>query len=142
MMILDFSKLETGKMRLEESPFNLSDLVEAVLENYTNESNKKRLALGCYIPQSVQGNYLGDIVRLKQVLMNLVGNAIKFTEQGEVHIEVFSDEIAGKSRIRFIVTDTGIGIPDSERENIFRSFTQVDASTTRLLVDTAELDLG
>lgn len=129
--VLDFSKLEEGKMELEKAPFELSELVETVLESYTHESNKKNLALGSYIPQHIQGRHLGDIGRIRQILMNLVGNATKFTSAGEVFVEVSIDENTDDKKLRFTVSDTGIGIPDAERNKVFQSFTQVDASTSR-----------
>ncbi|MDR4517541.1 MAG: ATP-binding protein [Nitrosomonas sp.] len=128
--VLDFSKLEAGKINLEEIPFDLADLVETVMESYIQESQKKNLVLGYYIPSSIQGIYLGDSGRIRQVLMNLVGNAVKFTESGEIHVRVSKDNTADQ-RIRFTVSDTGIGIPNAFHEKIFDSFTQIDASTSR-----------
>ena len=129
--ILDFSKLEEGKMELDQAPFELSALVETVVESYTHESSKKNLALGYYIPEQIQGQYLGDIGRLRQILMNLVGNATKFTRAGEVFVEVSIDEVSNEKKLRFTVSDTGIGIPDTEKDKVFQSFTQVDTSTSR-----------
>ena len=128
--VLDFSKLEAGKINLEEIPFDLADLIETVMESYIQENKKKNLVSGYYIPSSIQGIYLGDSGRIRQVLMNLVSNAIKFTESGEIHVRVSRDN-ATDQQLRFTVSDTGIGIPNASHKKIFDSFTQIDASTSR-----------
>ncbi|MCB1983892.1 MAG: response regulator [Burkholderiales bacterium] len=129
--ILDFSKLEAGKIDLEAIPFDPAELVETVMESYIQECQKKNLVLGYYIPTSAQGIYLGDSGRIRQILMNLVSNAIKFTESGEIYVRVSRKGLQNNQKLKFSVSDTGIGIPSESHNKIFDSFTQIDASTSR-----------
>ncbi len=126
--ILDFSKIEAGHLELEAIDFDLPDLVENTAELMAVRAQAKGLELILDIRQGVPNIVMGDPTRLRQILLNLIGNAIKFTEQGEVTIRVEATE---PGLVRFEVLDTGIGIPEDKVGSIFDSFTQVDSSTTR-----------
>jgi PAS domain S-box-containing protein len=131
--ILDFSRIEVGQMEIEEEPFSLKELVEGVADSLSVRAFEKGLELVCYINHNVPDRLIGDMTRIRQVLVNLVINAIKFTDAGEVFINlenmkpVDGDEV----ELQFKVTDTGIGIPEEHGEMIFEKFSQVDSSTTR-----------
>jgi len=129
--ILDFSKIEAGRLELEEVPFNLHDKVHEVLELFGVKSRRKGLSLAAFFEPGVPEWVQGDPMRLRQILVNLVGNAVKFTENGEVSIRVSWREEEGRSLAGFVVNDTGIGIPPEFGESIFDSFSQADGSTTR-----------
>ena len=130
--ILDISKIEAGKIELEQSPFDLRDLVEEVTETFADVAYGKGLELTCTIPANLPTALVGDAGRLRQIMTNLVGNAIKFTEKGEVGIRVEAVEAnAASAFIAFDVTDTGIGIPADKQRHIFDAFAQADSSTTR-----------
>lgn len=130
--ILDFSKLEAGKMQLEEIDFDLNSCIEEVVELLAAQAEIKKLELAILIYSAVPRSLKGDPSRLRQILLNLVGNAIKFTEQGEVMVQVsLRDQTATSVFLRFGVTDTGIGILPEAQEKLFQSFSQIDASTTR-----------
>ena len=130
--ILDLSKIEAGHVELESIPFDLHDLVDKTAESMAVRANAKKIELIAFVHPEVPACVLGDPTRLRQVLVNLTGNAIKFTEQGEVALKVerAGDQSAPGS-LRFSITDTGIGIPVNKISTIFESFTQVDSSTTR-----------
>jgi PAS domain S-box-containing protein len=136
--ILDFSKLEAGEMQLEMLEFNVISCVDDVVKLLSTQANGKGLTLGSEIAPNVPEALLGDPGRLRQILLNLIGNAIKFTKSGEVKIalELVDDHLVApglrnQATIRFTITDTGIGIPQADIQKLFRSFSQVDASTTR-----------
>ena len=130
--ILDFSKIESGKLELESVSFNLRESVETSVELFANEAARKGLQLVTTIATDVPGMVSGDPTRLRQILTNLIGNAIKFTQTGEVVVATTSQAIqAGQARLHFPVRDTGIGIPAESQERLFKSFSQVDASMTR-----------
>ena len=130
--ILDFSKLEAGKMALEHIPFDVRDSVEDVTALCSTQAAAKGLEVSCYFPTDVCPDVLGDPNRLRQVLVNLVGNAVKFTHVGEVAVSVSQVGVPGSDiRLRFEVRDTGIGISAQTRARLFDSFSQGDASTTR-----------
>jgi two-component system, sensor histidine kinase and response regulator len=130
--ILDFSKIEAGKIELEEMAFSLTDCVEGALKTMAFRANEKGLELLCDIAVEVPHTVRGDPGRVRQVLLNLVGNALKFTEEGEVGIRVVVDAIEEKASIlHFIVSDSGVGIAPEKFDMIFDSFNQADASTTR-----------
>jgi len=130
--ILDLTKIEAGHLELELVPFNLPDLVDKTAELMAVRANAKALELAAFVHPDVPPYVMGDPTRLRQVLVNLIGNAIKFTEQGEVIIRVDpSRDKANPSALHFFVSDTGIGIPSDKIQTIFDSFTQVDSSTTR-----------
>jgi PAS domain S-box-containing protein len=130
--ILDFSKIEAGKIDLEAVNFNLRDCLETTLKTLALRSDEKRLELLCEIAPQVPEVVQGDSGRLRQVLVNLVGNAIKFTDNGEVALSVRLEVEGGDNRLlRFTVSDTGIGIPLEKQKMIFDPFSQADTSTTR-----------
>jgi PAS domain S-box-containing protein len=130
--ILDFSKIEAGSMELEQETFNVRDCVEGALDLMAARAVEKKLDLLYEIADGVPGSIRGDATRLRQVLVNLLGNAIKFTETGEVLLRVRSrPQSDGCVELEFTVQDTGIGIPAGALDRIFESFTQVDASITR-----------
>ena len=130
--ILDFSKIESGKLELESVPFNLRECVETSVDPFASEAARKGLELVNVIASDVPGMVIGDPTRLRQVLTNLIGNAIKFTHKGEVVVSMDREAVQGDlTRLRFAVRDTGIGIPSESQERLFKSFSQVDASTTR-----------
>ena len=130
--ILDFSRIESGKMELEELPFELRHSMEEVLDTMAFSAFSKDLELLYWVDPEIRGPIIGDAVRLKQILINLIGNAIKFTSAGEITVKASLLKIEGdKAHIELSVKDTGIGIPKSKHKSLFESFTQVDASTTR-----------
>jgi len=130
--ILDYSKIEAGKLDLEQAPFNLRDCVEGALDIVAPRAWEKELELGCLIDDGAPAGIVGDEARLRQVLLNLLSNAVKFTERGEVMVFVNAEEAgSGSHRIELEVRDTGIGIPPDRMDRLFTSFSQVDASTTR-----------
>ncbi len=130
--ILDFSKIEAGKAELENRPFNLRDTLEGVMRTLALRADEKGLELLCELAPETPELVRGDSSRLGQVVMNLVGNAIKFTQEGEVGLKVEVAEKDGEDRIlHFIVSDTGIGIPAEKHALIFDPFAQADTSTTR-----------
>lgn len=130
--ILDFSKIESGKMQLEEVPFEIKDCIEDTLQLLAPEAIKKRLDLLHLIEPDVPDYIIGDVTRLRQILFNLVNNAIKFTEHGEVFVSVKLKEKKDDDIVlEFAVKDTGIGIPEDKHSTIFQHFSQVDSSTTR-----------
>lgn len=130
--ILDFSKIESGKMELDSHPFNLVACVEDVLDMFASKAAHQGIDLVYDINPNVPVLIYGDSTRLRQVLINLTGNAIKFTHKGEVFINIYqSDDFENNITLTFEIRDTGIGIPDSKLLNLFQPFTQVDSSTTR-----------
>jgi len=130
--ILDFSKIEAGKLELEKVDFNLRLLFDDFAEMMAVKSQEKKLDLICAVAPDVPNYLQGDPARLRQILTNLTGNAIKFTETGEIDIKARLDsETETEVSIRFSVRDTGIGIPKEKIDGLFRKFTQADTSTTR-----------
>jgi signal transduction histidine kinase/DNA-binding response OmpR family regulator len=131
--ILDLSKVEVGHLELESTEFDLSDLIEKAIEILALRANEKGLELACHISPDVPCAVIGDPHRLHQIILNLISNAIKFTDSGSVMVWVKPDpEIPSLGAIRFAVSDTGIGIPSDKLASIFESFTQAHASTTRM----------
>jgi CheY-like chemotaxis protein len=130
--ILDLAKIEAGKMVLEESPFDLADLVRTVTDGFALRAKQQGLDFVTYIASDVPTELFGDAMRLRQVLVNLIGNALKFTPKGEVSVtgELVHD-LGGRVVIQFSVSDTGIGIPLDRQQKIFEAFEQADGSTTR-----------
>ena len=130
--ILDFSKIEAGKLSLEEVPFNLREVLGDTMKSLALRAHRKRLELACHVAPDVPFAVEGDPHRLRQIVINLVGNAIKFTEAGEVVLDVAVQQQADNSlMLHFRVQDTGIGIPEDKLQSIFEAFEQADTSTTR-----------
>jgi signal transduction histidine kinase/CheY-like chemotaxis protein len=130
--ILDLSKIEAGKLTFEKIPFDLRGLVEEVVALYVKEVREKGVEFISYISPDVPVSTLGDPTRLRQILNNLIGNAVKFTKEGEIKVSLESSIKDGKQReYRFEVSDTGIGIPGDVQASIFDTFTQADGTTTR-----------
>ena len=126
--ILDFSKIEAGKMELEVAPFSLRECAEAVLDLMAPLAAGKGIDVAYRLGPDVPDGVRGDVTRLRQILLNLFNNALKFTERGEIVLDVERED---GDHLRFSVRDTGIGIPPERADRLFRSFSQVDASTTR-----------
>jgi signal transduction histidine kinase/ligand-binding sensor domain-containing protein/CheY-like chemotaxis protein len=130
--ILDFSKIEAGKLELDREEFDLQELIGETLRTVALKAHQKHIELTCWMAPELPPILIGDSARLRQVLINLLGNAIKFTQKGEVGLRV---ELAGGKAdditIKFAVSDTGVGIPESKRKVIFEAFSQADSSVTR-----------
>ncbi len=137
--ILDFSKIESGKMELEKAPFELALCVEEALDLFAPTAAAKRLEIGYHVEPDVPPWIVGDVTRLRQIIVNLVNNAIKFTPTGSISIQVRRIPLdatvratpAGRMRLEITVQDTGIGIPPDRIDRLFKAFSQVDSSTTR-----------
>lgn len=134
--VLDFSKIEAGRLELERIPYDLHHLLESVPDMFAHRAHAKKLELNCQLVGAVPRRVLGDADRLRQVLVNLVGNALKFTEHGGVLLRVQPEDVASADAVdavtlRFEIIDTGIGIPADRIGRLFQSFSQADASTTR-----------
>lgn len=137
--ILDFSKIEADKLELESQPFDLRECLEGALDLLATRAAEKGLDLAYWIAPHTPEAIVGDVTRLRQILVNLISNAVKFTEQGEVVVEVKAEGREARMKaendpsfiLHFSVRDTGIGIPPDRMDRLFRSFSQVDASTTR-----------
>jgi CheY-like chemotaxis protein len=130
--VLDFSKIEAGRLELEHAPCSVRDCVETALDIVAHPAAEKGLVLACLIEDSVPEPVTSDPTRMKQILVNLLTNAVKFTEQGEVVLTADASRPSdGRIELRFDVRDTGIGIPSDRLGHLFESFRQVDASTTR-----------
>lgn len=130
--ILDFSKIEAGKMMLEEIPFRLSHELQFSLQLFKAKAEEKNLELNLHAEPNVPDNIIGDPFRLRQVISNLLDNAIKFTEEGKIELLVkLIEEYSGNITLQFDLEDTGIGIPEKNLKDIFSSFIQADGSTSR-----------
>ncbi len=130
--ILDFSKIESGQFKLEESPFNIIDCVEEALDIVSPKAGKKSLEIAYICDKSVPYHIKGDITRLRQILVNLLDNAIKFTEKGDIVLSINSKHLVDHDyEIQFSVKDTGIGIPHERFKYLFKPFSQADSSITR-----------
>jgi CheY-like chemotaxis protein/HPt (histidine-containing phosphotransfer) domain-containing protein len=134
--ILDFSKIEAGRMELEQQPFDVRDCVESALDLVVTKARDKGIELAYFIDAQTPAMLIGDVTRLRQILINLLGNALKFTDKGEVVVSI--DPVRTEQHddrtlhtLHFAVKDTGLGIPPERLDRLFRSFSQVDASTTR-----------
>jgi two-component system sensor histidine kinase/response regulator len=130
--VLDFSKIEAGMLELSPAEFDLREALENTVRTLGHRAHQKGLELVCRVAPEVPECLLGDAPRLRQIVVNLLGNAIKFTEQGEVLLEVEKETAdAGEVVLRFVIADTGIGIPGDKQDMIFEAFAQADGSTTR-----------
>jgi PAS domain S-box-containing protein len=130
--ILDFSKIEAGKLELEAYPFILRSCIEEALDLIAPKAAQKNLNLAYYMEEDIPLVIDGDVTRLRQILVNLLGNAVKFTNKGEIVVTAVATTLSDdKLQIHIAVKDTGIGIPDERMDRLFQSFSQVDASTTR-----------
>ncbi len=130
--ILDFSKIEAGQLELEEHSFEIRTCIEDAIDILAVKASQKGLELACLVMPDVPSKVIGDSTRLRQIIVNLVGNGIKFTHEGDVTVTVMCDgEKEDKMNLHIIVRDTGIGIPESKKNRLFHSFSQVDSSTTR-----------
>lgn len=130
--ILDFSKIEAGKLDIENIDFNLNDVLVHFSNTFALKAAQKGIELLIDVPADVPLNLIGDPLRLKQILLNLGSNAIKFTEQGDITLHVSTDRYTRKSvMLKFDVADTGIGMTDEQQEKLFQAFSQADSSTTR-----------
>lgn len=131
--ILDFSKIEAGKLVLDSVPFDLREVLDDTVRTFSHRAHAKGLELACQIRSDVPMEVVGDPARIRQVIINLIGNAIKFTDSGEVVVRVELQSQTEKNVcLHFSITDTGIGIPDEKQRLIFQAFEQADQSTTRL----------
>ena len=130
--LLDFSKIEARKFELDKREFNLRDTLEDTVRLLAPRAHQKELEVGCHIQADLPARVFGDPIRLRQIVINLVGNAIKFTDKGEVMLHVERhDQSESSLDLHFFVSDTGIGIPEDKQQTIFEAFEQVDSSTTR-----------
>ena len=130
--ILDFSKIEAGKLRLEQLDFDLQDTVENAVELFATPAQRKGLELTCHMPSSIPRSLRGDPIRLRQALLNLISNALKFTSTGEINVRIDAvNETDTAVTLRFAVKDSGLGIPPEAHQRIFEAFSQADGTTTR-----------
>ena len=130
--ILDVSKIEAGKMELEHSNFDLHEVVVDSVRVLGATATRNGVELICRIAPDLQPHVVGDAGRLRQIIVNLVGNALKFTAEGEVYVDVWAErQLCDGIEVHFVIRDTGIGIPEEKQQRIFESFAQADASTTR-----------
>lgn len=130
--ILDLAAIESGKLRFEKIAFNLKDFLPSLISTFTYQAREKRIALEYHIEEQLNKILLGDPVRLNQILINLISNAVKFTHTGSIKVNCSAErEVKGVCWVRIEVIDTGVGIPDEKLTTIFESFSQADASVTR-----------
>ncbi|MBF0227206.1 MAG: response regulator [Desulfobacterales bacterium] len=130
--ILDYSKIEAGKMELEIIPFNLHNTIEDISEMLSLKAHKKGLDMICIVGEDVPSQVCGDPGRLRQILINFIGNSVKFTDKGEITLRVSKiEEDSSKITLKFSVSDTGIGIPRDQQNRVFKSFSQADISINR-----------
>jgi len=129
--ILDFSKIDAGQLVLDPAPFGLAEAIEDVAALVSTRAKEKDLELIVRIQPGLADSYVGDVGRLRQIITNLIGNAVKFTDAGHVLVDASGEPTQGGTKIRIAVTDTGIGIPADKLASVFEKFSQVDASSTR-----------
>lgn len=129
--ILDFSKIDAGQLVLDPAPFNLAEAIEDVATLVSTRAKEKDLELIVRVAPNLYDLVIGDVGRIRQIVTNLVGNAVKFTDSGHVLVDVTGETVAGMAKLRISVTDTGIGIPKDKLRQVFEKFSQVDASSTR-----------
>ena len=130
--VLDFSKIEAGRLELEAAPFSLSGLIDGVLSTFQAQANAKGLMLTGSVEPGSDDTLIGDATRVRQILFNLLGNALKFTERGRITVHAYTAPLGGgRTRVTLTVEDTGIGIDAEQRRRLFQPFAQADSSTTR-----------
>jgi CheY-like chemotaxis protein len=129
--ILDFSKIDAGQMVLDPAPFNLAEAIEDVATLMSTRAKEKDLEMIVRFQPGLHENHIGDAGRIRQIITNLMGNAVKFTEAGHVLVEVTGEQIEGATQLKIAVADTGIGIPADKVDQVFDKFSQVDTSSTR-----------
>jgi len=133
--ILDFSKLEAGKLTLEKIPFDLRDCIDETMHLLTPSAHEKNLELSMMVDAEVPSDVLGDAMRLQQILTNLIGNAIKFTQQGNIEIQIQrikqEQDVDNNITLKIMISDTGIGISEHQQQQLFKAFGQADSSVTR-----------
>ncbi|RLP22482.1 PAS domain-containing protein [Mesorhizobium sp. YM1C-6-2] len=129
--ILDFSKIDAGQLVLDPAPFALAEAIEDVATLISTRAKEKDLELIVRVEPGLNESYVGDVGRFRQIITNLIGNAVKFTDSGHVLVDASGERLDGATRIRIAVTDTGIGIPSDKLAAVFEKFSQVDASSTR-----------
>jgi PAS domain S-box-containing protein len=129
--LLDFSKIDAGQLVLDAAPFNLAEAIEDVATLVSTRAKEKDLELIVRVHPDCRGMFVGDVGRVRQIITNLLGNAVKFTDAGHVLVDVTGDKHSGRTRLRIAVTDTGIGIPADKLQLVFEKFSQVDGSSTR-----------
>ena len=130
--ILDFSKIESGKLTIEHVPFDLHEIITEVAEIFGDQIHRKGLELSYHIEEEVPADVIGDSIRLRQVMFNLISNAVKFTEKGQIVVRVRNlEDRPDGALLKFSVTDTGIGVRSAVKEGIFNAFSQLDGSITR-----------
>lgn len=129
--ILDFSKIDAGQLVLDAAPFNLTEAIEDVATLVATRAKEKDLELIVRVHPDCQGMFVGDVGRVRQIITNLVGNAVKFTDAGHVLVDVTGEKSGDRTALRIAVTDTGIGIPADKLQLVFEKFSQVDGSSTR-----------
>jgi len=131
--ILDYSEIEAGKLAVKSIPFDLRQVVADSIKRFSTPAACKGLELACVLPDSLSARYEGDPVRVGQILTNFLGNAVKFTERGEIVLRVtVMEESGGQATLRLEVKDTGIGIAPATQAHLFKPFTQADGSMTRM----------
>lgn len=129
--ILDFSKIDAGQMVLDPAPFNLAEAIEDVATLVSTRAKEKDLELIVRVQPGLDGQFVGDVGRIRQIVTNLLGNAVKFTDEGHVLVDVTGDRVPAGTKLTISVTDTGIGIPEDKLKLVFEKFSQVDTSSTR-----------
>ncbi|WP_164078312.1 ATP-binding protein [Alteromonas facilis] len=129
--ILDYSKIEANKLTLESAPFSIQDVVDSVVNDVNKDALRKSLTLDVVLDEHFNDGWIGDPVRVKQILLNLVSNAVKFTSSGSVKVQISTVEYDHRQALKFNVIDTGIGMSEEARNRIFERFNQADSSTTR-----------
>jgi PAS domain S-box-containing protein len=129
--ILDFSKIDAGQLVLDPAPFNLTEAIEDVATLVSTRAKEKDLELIVRVQPGLDGQFVGDVGRVRQIVTNLLGNAVKFTDEGHVLVDVAGERVPAGTRLTISVTDTGIGIAQDKLKLVFEKFSQVDASSTR-----------
>jgi len=129
--ILDFSKIDAGQLVLDPAPFNLAEAIEDVATLVSTRAKEKDLELIVRVQPGLEGQFVGDVGRIRQIVTNLLGNAVKFTDEGHVLVDVTGERVPAGTRLTISVTDTGIGIPEDKLKLVFEKFSQVDTSSTR-----------